>query len=34
VLEPAELADLERILMKVLVAAGDALTIARIGQMK
>jgi DNA-binding MarR family transcriptional regulator len=34
VLEPVELADLERILMKVLVAAGDALTIARIGQMK
>jgi DNA-binding MarR family transcriptional regulator len=34
VLEPAELADLERILMKVLVAAGDALTLARIGQMK
>ena len=33
-LEPSELVELERILTKVLVAAGDALTIARIGQMK
>ncbi len=34
VLDPAELADLERILTKVLVAAGDALTLARMGEMK
>lgn len=34
VLEPGELADLERILTKVLVSAGDALTLMRIGKMK
>lgn len=34
VLDPDELAALERILTKVLVAAGDALTLARIGEMK
>jgi DNA-binding MarR family transcriptional regulator len=34
VLDPQELADLERILTKVLVAAGDTLTMLRIGKMK
>ena len=31
VLEPGEVAELERILLKILVAAGDPLTLARIG---
>lgn len=30
-LEPSEVAELERILMKILVAAGDPVTLARIG---